>query len=478
MIKIKKSEQVSAEGAILVLCSPGNPPEAPGLLSEGREFLETKDRTSGKVYVYQQISRHYVFGFFDPSDLTAGNIEKVRQCGVSAATLCKTQEYGEVSIYNSGIEPSFSLAAAEGIALGSYAFSRYRRKDESRKEVQKLVIVDDKLGKKQVEHHSALLEAVCFARDLVNEPPNVLTAEEMAKRISDAATNYGIRSEVFGRKKIESLKMGGILAVNRGSVLPPTFSILEWKPEKAKNKKPLVLVGKGVVYDTGGLSLKPTPASMDMMKCDMAGAAAVAGAIIAIAAQKLPVHVIALIPASDNRPGGNAYTPGDIITMYDGTTVEVRNTDAEGRLLLADALAYASRFKPALVIEASTLTGAAVRAVGTQVVAAMGTADEEVMETLTRSADATWERIIRFPLWDEYGEEMKSEIADLNNLGGPYAGQITAGKFLEHFTSYPFIHLDIAGPAFLTSAKGYLPAGGTGVGVRLIVDFVKKQHSL
>jgi leucyl aminopeptidase len=217
---------------------------------------------------------------------------------------------------------------------------------------------------------------------------------------------------------------------------------------------------------------------MDMMKCDMAGAAMMLGAISAIAANKLPVHVIALVPSTDNRPGLNAYAPGDIITMYDGTTVEVRNTDAEGRLLLADALAYAKKYKPEVVIESSTLTGAAIRAVGTLAIAGMSTADEKVMHNLKASGNQTWERIIEFPLWEEYGEEMKSEIADLNNLGGAYAGQITAGKFLEHFTDYPFVHLDIAGPAFLTSKHGYQPAGGTGIGVRLLYDFVKRHYKV
>lgn len=199
-----------------------------------------------------------------------------------------------------------------------------------------------------------------------------------------------------------------------------------------------------------------------------------AGTIRAIATQKMPVHVIALIPATDNRPGGNAITPGDVITMYDGTTVEVKNTDAEGRLLLGDALAYAKKFKPLLVLDAATLTGAAVRAIGTYATATMGTADDATFNKLEEAAYNTYERTVRFPLWSEYGDEIKSDIADLSNLGKGEGGQISAGKFLEHFTDYPWIHLDIAGPAFLHGASTYRTKGGTGVGVRMLVEFIKR----
>jgi leucyl aminopeptidase len=237
-----------------------------------------------------------------------------------------------------------------------------------------------------------------------------------------------------------------------------------------------VLVGKGVVYDTGGLSLKPSN-SMDTMKCDMSGAAAVIGTLCAIAGQGLPIHVIGLIPATDNRPGGNAITPGDVITISDGTTVEVLNTDAEGRLILADALHYAKKYKPQLVIDLATLTGAAARAIGPNATVAMGNAGREVWEQLQTSAANTHERLVEFPFWDEYNDLLKSEIADLKNIGGAEAGAITAGKFLEHFTDYPYVHLDIAGPAFLDSPWGYYGKGGTGVGVRLLTDFLTHAAS-
>lgn len=234
-----------------------------------------------------------------------------------------------------------------------------------------------------------------------------------------------------------------------------------------------MLVGKGVVYDTGGLSLKPTPNSMDSMKCDMAGAAAVGCAMYAIAKSKLKVHVIGLVPATDNRPGFNAFAPGDIITMMDGSTVEMLNSDAEGRMILADALHFAKRYKPELTIDVATLTGAAAAAIGSAGIVGMGNADEKHKQKLHTSGLTVYERIAEFPFWEEYADMMKSEIADQKNLGGPYGGAITAGKFLEKFTDYPYYHLDIAGPAFLAAKESYKPKGGTGVGVRLFFDFFK-----
>ncbi|HKL39675.1 MAG TPA: M17 family metallopeptidase, partial [Cryomorphaceae bacterium] len=272
-----------------------------------------------------------------------------------------------------------------------------------------------------------------------------------------------------------SLKMGGLLSVNQGSTKEPTFTIIEYKPKNATNDKPVVLVGKGIVYDTGGLSLKPTANSMDIMKCDMGGAAAVAGAIHACALNDLPLHVIGLIPATDNQPGPDAYAPGDVITMYDGTRVEVMNTDAEGRLVMADALAYAKQYKPMLVMDLATLTGSSMRAIGNYAGATMGTADEKTKKTLLTAGFESHERLVEFPLWDDYDTDLHSDIADTRNLGPtPMADVIIAGKFLQKFTDYPWMHMDIAGPAFLPSARGYLPKGGTGFGVHLLYEFFKK----
>jgi leucyl aminopeptidase len=236
-----------------------------------------------------------------------------------------------------------------------------------------------------------------------------------------------------------------------------------------------VLVGKGVVYDTGGLSLKPTPNSMDHMKCDMAGAAAVAGAMAMVAGQQLPVHVIGLVPATDNRPGGEAYAPGDVVRMHSGLTVEVLNTDAEGRIILADALSYGEQFDAELVFSIATLTGAAMRAIGTYASVIMGTAPEDRFRMLDDAAQHVFERVARMPFWEEYDEEIKSDIADIKNLGSDLAGQITAGKFLARFTTKPYIHIDIAATAFLDRRDHYRVKGGTGVGVRLFYEFLKRR---
>jgi leucyl aminopeptidase len=252
---------------------------------------------------------------------------------------------------------------------------------------------------------------------------------------------------------------------------------MEYKPAKAVNKKPIVLVGKGVVYDTGGLSLKPTANSMDFMKCDMAGGATVGGILYAIAKAKLPVHVIGLVPSTDNRPSGNAYAPGDVITMMGGKTVEVLNTDAEGRLILADALTYAKRYKPELVMEFSTLTGAASAAIGQYGIVCMGNVDKKTNEALHTSGYNVYERLAEFPFWEEYDELLKSDIADLKNIGGPTAGAITAGRFLAQFIDFPYMHFDIAGPAFNKGNDSYRVKNGTGVGVRLIFDFLRNKKA-
>ena len=319
-----------------------------------------------------------------------------------------------------------------------------------------------------------VVDATFLARDLVNEPVISLNAEQLGKVFKRVGKESKFSVDVLDKAKIKSLKMGGLLSVNAGSVDPPTFSVLEYKPSKPVNKRPYVLVGKGVTYDTGGLSLKPS-ASMDTMKSDMGGAAAVIGTLMAVTKNKLPVHVVGLIPATDNRPSGNAIVPGDVITISDGTTVEVLNTDAEGRLILADALSFAKKYKPELVIDLATLTGSAAVAIGKEGIVMMGTADDEQKQALLDAGNETYERLVEFPLWEEYRGYLDSDIADLKNIGGRMAGAITAGMFLRHFTDYSWIHLDIAGVAFLDSADGYRGKNGTGAGVRLLYRFFRNK---
>jgi len=392
-------------------------------------------------------------------------------------TICGIlNEAKAISVVVAGNEKNkkIELALAEGIVLANYQFIHHKTKAEKEKHSLKLVVLDNKnILPKEIDHLNILIEATIKARDLVNEPVNVLNAEALAKVFVKLSKEAGFSAEVLNKSKIEQLKMGGLLCVNQGSIDPPTFTIMEYKPKGAKNKKPYVLVGKGVVYDTGGLSLKPTANSMDLMKCDMAGGAAVGCTMYAIAKAKLPVHVIGLVPATDNRPGGNAFAPGDIITMYDGSSIEMLNSDAEGRMILADALTYAKKYDPALVIDLATLTGAAAAAIGHYGIVCMGTAGENIKNRLKTSGENVYERLVEFPFWDEYKDLLKSDIADMKNIGGGVGGSITAGKFLEHFTDYPYMHFDIAGPAFTTARDSYRGKGGTGVGVRLLFDFFK-----
>ena len=368
------------------------------------------------------------------------------------------------------------LAFLDGLLLSNYQFLKYfSDKKEKQNKLKKVQVLAD-VTKAELEELENLTKAVFWARDMVNEPVSYLDAIRLAEEIqekSEESNNYNV--EIFEQTKIESLKMGGLLAVNQGSETPATFTVIEYKPKNAKNKKPIVLVGKGIVYDTGGLSLKPTAHSMDLMKSDMGGAACMAGAIHAVALNKLPVHIIGLIPATDNRPGKNAYAPGDVVTMFDGTTIEVLNTDAEGRMVLADAIAYANKFNPEVIIDAATLTGAAVRALGTKTSIVMGNAKDSYFKALEKAGEDMHDRVVRLPFWDEWKEELKSDIADMKNLGGPSAGMITAGKFLEHFAKEPYIHIDIAGPAFLEAPENYKGKGGTGTGVRLLYQFFKNR---
>ena len=302
--------------------------------------------------------------------------ESARKAANSLHASIVGNKINEVSVINAMNNKAVAFAFAEGLALSNYQFLKYF----SDKKEHSLTTINlcAKMSNEDATELQAIIDGTFIARDLVNEPLSYLSALQYSKDIENYGETHGFSVEVLHKKQIESLKMGGLLAVNKGSIDPPTFSIMEWKPKEASNKNPIVLVGKGIVYDTGGLSLKPTPNSMDLMKSDMGGSAAVVGAMAAIAKAKLNIHVIGLVPATDNRPSGNAYAPGDVINMYDGTSVEVLNTDAEGRLILADALSYAKKYKPELVIDLATLTGAAARAIGKQGIVAMGN-DEDTM---------------------------------------------------------------------------------------------------
>ncbi len=440
------------------------------LTAEQEKFFKSGVSKNGAAYL-NLISRHIIV-VSEKEKNTAKRKELFRRKGKAIADYCNSNDIKQVVLHAENARDT--LALSEGLVLANYQFLKY--KSEKKEHALTAVYIKGKaVSGAQIDELNNILNAVNFARTLVNEPVSFLDAVQLSKEAEKMAKQYRIKAEILTKSKIESLKMGGLLAVNKGSETPPTFTILEYKPKNAKNKNPLVLVGKGVVYDTGGLSLKPTPNSMDLMKSDMGGAAAMIGAIQAIAANKLPYYVVALIPATDNRPGKTAYAPGDIIEMHNGLKVEVLNTDAEGRMILADALSYAQKYNPELVIDAATLTGAAARAIGKYGIVAMTDKAQKEMKQLKACGEEVYERIAEMPFWDEYDELIKSNIADIKNIGGAEAGAITAGKFLHRFTTYKWIHLDIAGPAFVTTPYQYHPAGGTGVGVRLLYEFVKSR---
>lgn len=392
--------------------------------------------------------------------------EKIRRAGCSISDTLNAAKQKSVNIIDySGADMCYALA--EGIELSNYRFDKYKSK-KSEVTLSDVKIIGN-ADKNEILSLNSLVSGVYVARDIVNEPLSYMTAKKLSEEVESMGKKYGFKTEILDKKQIESLKMGGLLAVNRGSVEPPTFSILKWEPKNAINEHPYILVGKGLVFDTGGYDLKPS-SSMDTMKSDKSGGAAVVGTIVALANAGVPVKVYGLIPATENRIGATAYVPEDIITMYDGTTVEIANTDAEGRLILADALSYAKKYNPELVIDIATLTGAAIVAVGEKNTAVLGNSTEDI-DKLKKYGFNVWERLVELPLWDDFAEQLKSPIADLKNCGNRYGGTITAAMFLKHFTDYKWVHLDIAGPAFTEKNDSYRGNGGTSVPTRLLFKY-------
>lgn len=477
MTTIKKTNSATKGSNLAIITEKWKNKPNYNLSTDLTEYLNSQFSDPEKKFVsVNHLGQVVTVILVDPKKDPNATHEALRKNGCSICDAINGLKGKQVFVVNDTLKNSYGIALAEGIALGNYQFLHHKPSAKKNSNTLETIhIVDGRLKDNQVKNLNISVDATCKARDLVNEPVNILNATGLANAFKDMGKQAGFKVEVFTKAKIQQLKMGGLLAVNAGSVDEPTFTVMEYKPRGAKNKKPYVLVGKGVVYDTGGLSLKPTPNSMDLMKCDMAGAAAVGCTMYAIAKAKLPVHVIGLVPATDNRPGFNAFAPGDIITMMDGSTVEMLNSDAEGRMILADALHYAKRYSPELTIDLATLTGAAAAAIGQYGIVSMGNAPAKHKTKLSDSGFRTHERLAEFPFWDDYYELMKSDIADMKNLGGPYGGSITAGKFLEKFTDYPYIHLDIAGPAFVTGKDSYRGKGGTGVGVRLLFDFFNNR---
>jgi leucyl aminopeptidase len=448
------------------------------------KYLETAElkyvRSANKEYkknqfAFNRIKKWDFVVILDTERTKDIRLENYRRAGAKILKEINENKLHGVVVVDLDNRPDETLAFAEGLALSNYQFLKYK-KEASKKmnSLNNIEIYSKNVTDSEIDYLNIVIDGVYKCRNLVNEPVIHLNAEKFASQVESLGKASELKVEVLTRKKIESLKMGGLLAVNKGSVDPPTFTILEWKPEKPVNKKPVVFVGKGVMFDTGGMNIK-TGDYMNNMKMDMAGGAAVFSALYAISKAKLPVHVVGLVPATDNRTHGNAYVNGDVITMHDGTRVEVINTDAEGRMILADALSYAKKYDPAIVVNVATLTGSAARAIGRYGIVGMHSKAGNEFRQLKKAGDLVNERVVEFPFWKDYEDLIKSDIADIKNLGGAEAGAITAGKFLEHFTDYPFIHLDIAGPAYAEKPYDYYPAGGTGISVRLLFNFVKNK---
>ncbi len=371
-------------------------------------------------------------------------------------------------------EAAVVQAQVEGAELGCYTFKKYQHEEQqgNGKQSTTLLLVsespDSGMLQQAVARGQAMADATNFARDLVNEPPNVLTPSELANRAVAMAKQFGLAYEVFDQAKIEELRMGGLLGVSQGSAQPPQFVVLRYRGGNP-NDKGMALVGKGITFDTGGISIKPA-AGMDEMKGDMGGAAAVIGAMQAIAALKPDINVTGLVPTCENMPSGTAFRPGDILRIMNGKTIEIVNTDAEGRLILADALSYATQEGLSPIIDLATLTGAMVVALGSTMTGFFCN-DEQLSENIIAAGRAAGEKYWPMPLDEEYGERIKSDIADIKQTGGREAGAVSAAKILEHFVgNAQWAHLDIAGTSYVDSKKSYQEKGATGVGVRMLAE--------
>ncbi len=478
MIGIDKIQTIKNDMSVIVVCNTENINSLrEGLLSKQQlEYIkqEYNDKSINN-FSFNELGRYIFVEIVKEEGIEYQDKEKYRRLGAKILQLCDKKYIKDLQLVTP-VQKEMILGFVEGMLLASYVFDNYKT-DPKRliHPFDNLHICDKDITKKDIGTLRIICEATEKCRDLINEPVTVINATTLAESIQNMGLETGMHVEIWDKDKIEKEKMGGILAVNKGSVEPPTFTIMEYKPEKFKNSHPVVLVGKGIVYDTGGLNIK-TGNFMNDMKDDMSGAALMASVMYACARLSIPIHIIGLFPSTDNRPGQNAYANGDIINMYDGTNVEVVNTDAEGRMILADALAFAKQYNPSLVIDAATLTGAAARAIGPFGIAAIEKDAENFMNVLKTCGKRVYERIAEFPFWKEYDECIKSEIADIKNSGESFAGMITAGKFLAYFTNYPFIHLDIAGVSFTNKKDSYNRLHATGYGVRLLVEFLKTYH--
>jgi leucyl aminopeptidase len=373
-------------------------------------------------------------------------------------------------------EEYFYRTFLEGISLGNYSFDKYKKEKEKIKNLSIFVYAGNyELLNSALKKHNAVIEGVFFTKDLQNEPGSALRPFELADRIKETLTKYGLKVTVFDEKEIKKRNMGGLIAVGQGSSAKPRFIVVEYNPKGiVSSQKKIVLVGKGVTFDTGGYCIKPWQ-GMSEMKADMSGAALVAGTMLAAAKANFPIKILGVIPAAENMINGEAMRPGDVVKTASGKTIEVGHTDAEGRMILADALDYASKQKPDEIIDFATLTGACVVALGLNA-AGLFTKNDKLAEDLYKIGMKTNDRVWRLPMWDEYHKDNESKIADVNNDGGRWGGAIVAAKFLENFVDkkIPWAHIDIAGPAIANDLTNYNKTYMTGFGVRLVFEYLSQ----
>ncbi|MCY3766665.1 MAG: leucyl aminopeptidase [Gemmatimonadetes bacterium] len=415
-------------------------------------------------------------------------VDRVRQVSAAAARRARGLGAEQLAtvVHGGGVGGLEVRAAAqavvEGAVLGTYRFTPYKsgEDDDDNNELEGLTLVEfDAAKQTDVENGSnagrIIAEAACLARDLASHPGNEMTPVILAGRAEAMARETGLRCEVFDDERIEGEGMRTIQAVAQGSAQPPRFIVLEHDGEDPE-AAPAVLIGKGITFDSGGISIKGSEGMWDM-KFDMGGAAAVIGAMQAVARLDLPVRTIGLVAASENMPGSRALKPGDIIRSMLGKTIEIRSTDAEGRLVLADAVAYAARYKPCAAIDLATLTGACIIALGHEA-SGLFSNDDALASEIAAAGERTGEIAWRLPILDGHREQMKSDIADLKNTGGGGGGAITGAAFIEAFVQdFPWAHLDIAGTAWAQKDLPHIPRGGTGVGVRLLVDLLRNKEN-
>lgn len=398
--------------------------------------------------------------------------EKIRQAGGDSLTFLRDKIMKNLAlstnlIYSLKQKPTDFI---EGALLGLYTFKKYIKEKENKSLTAITIISKDKKElRDDLKWVKAVSSSVNFSRDLINTPANDMTPKHLSL-IALTLKNNKTSVKILDKKDVQRLGMGAYLAVVRGSNEPPKFIVIEYK---GSQKQPIVLIGKSITFDSGGLSIKSAE-GMEKMKYDMAGGAAVLGVLKAVSLLKIPVHLIGILPATENLPDGSATKPGDVVKTINGKTIEIINTDAEGRLTLADAIGYAKRYNPRYIIDIATLTGACSIALGNEAIAMMGN-DKNLMNKIKKSGERTYERVWEMPIFDEYKEYIKSDIADLKNSGGKSGSLVSSAFFLSEFAGKtPWVHLDIAGTAWKEKDTPYIPKGATGVGVRLILDLLKE----